>query len=261
MQEHLNHKALNIHDFAQDFKRHYTIIPAVGDALKQQGYRIRHEVYCRELGFEEIRADGMEYDEFDHRSIQCLIHATANNHYVGCARIVPTSPLRDEMTMPLEHICDGQLNPDIVDFIHANRGQVAEASRLSIIAQYRSKSLERNTVPAIHEGSSLTPVRLPYRTLALYLGLIAMSRFHGIDHLFLLTEKALGMSIKKLGWAISQVGNVVDFHGHRMPFMIDLEQTLSQLNPSVRTFYAAIEQEIQLSFSAANTPDFAHASS
>lgn len=253
MHPHLNTTPLSIHDFARDYKRHYTIVPAVDEALKQHGYRIRHTVYCEELGFEALRASGLEHDEFDHRSLHCLIHATSDDHYVGCARIVPTSPIRDEITMPFEHICAGQLHPEIVDFIDAHRGQVAEASRLSIIAPYRSKMIEGSTTPAIHQGSSVTPTRLPYRTLALYLGLIAMSRFHGIDHLFLLTERALGVSIKKLGWAIRQVGNVVDFHGHRMPFLLDLEHTLATLNPSVRTFYDAIESEVHTSFAQANS--------
>jgi hypothetical protein len=41
----------------QGYRRFFRFVPALSDALRSENYRIRHEVYCRDPGFERIGDD------------------------------------------------------------------------------------------------------------------------------------------------------------------------------------------------------------
>ena len=47
------------------FRKYFEILPALDDTLRDDVFRIRHEVYCQELAFEPVRPDRRETDEFD----------------------------------------------------------------------------------------------------------------------------------------------------------------------------------------------------
>ena len=43
------------------FSRYFRIQPAFSEELRRNVFRIRHAVYCEELGYEPVREDGLEY--------------------------------------------------------------------------------------------------------------------------------------------------------------------------------------------------------
>ena len=89
----VNHDAGNIAEhFTQFLKPQY----ASTDVLRDEVFKIRHNVYCEELAFENQKDDGMEMDEFDPHSIFALIKHKPTNNYTSCVRIVRT--LRDFKT-------------------------------------------------------------------------------------------------------------------------------------------------------------------
>ncbi len=45
-------------DLRAGFSKYLSVVPATTQALRDECYRIRHDVYCRELGFEAVREDG-----------------------------------------------------------------------------------------------------------------------------------------------------------------------------------------------------------
>jgi hypothetical protein len=71
-----------------EYKNHFQIIPANDNELKQHCYRIRHDVYCRELGYEPTNQAEIEVDEHDQHSVHCLIRATHSSQFIGCASVV-----------------------------------------------------------------------------------------------------------------------------------------------------------------------------
>jgi N-acyl amino acid synthase of PEP-CTERM/exosortase system len=50
------------------------MVPAYSDALKNEVYKLRYQVYCIETGFEkpELYPDGIEFDEYDSQSFHYL---------------------------------------------------------------------------------------------------------------------------------------------------------------------------------------------
>jgi N-acyl amino acid synthase of PEP-CTERM/exosortase system len=49
----------------ETFRTRFEVAQALTDKLKDQAYRLRHRVYCEDLGFEPQRPDGRETDQFD----------------------------------------------------------------------------------------------------------------------------------------------------------------------------------------------------
>jgi N-acyl amino acid synthase of PEP-CTERM/exosortase system len=55
------------------FERYFSVVPANTGILLEKVYQLRHQVYCDELGYEQQRASQLEFDEYDKRSIHCLL--------------------------------------------------------------------------------------------------------------------------------------------------------------------------------------------
>src|SRR6185295_2556773 len=75
-------------NLGQSFKKSFEVVPAVSAALRDEAFRIRHQVYCEELGFEPSRPDGREADEYDAQSLHCLIRSRRSDEFVGCTRLI-----------------------------------------------------------------------------------------------------------------------------------------------------------------------------
>ena len=72
------------------FRKYFTAVPALTDQLKRAAYRIRCEVYCKDLSYEQVRPDGMETDAYDDYSEHCLRKSETDEAYVGCIRLAFT---------------------------------------------------------------------------------------------------------------------------------------------------------------------------
>ena len=81
-------------NLSQGFKKYFDITPAVADSLQDEAYGVRHRVYCEELGFEPVRDDHRERDEYDDRAVHVLVKSVKSDRYAGCARIVRVDPGR-----------------------------------------------------------------------------------------------------------------------------------------------------------------------
>ena len=69
------------------FKKYFEILPAIGEADRRAAFRIRHSVYCEDLGWEPVRADGLETDEYDGQARHCLVRNRATGEHIGCVQI------------------------------------------------------------------------------------------------------------------------------------------------------------------------------
>lgn len=232
--------------FSEGYKKYFEVIPALTEALKRENYHLRHEVYCRDLGFEPERSDEIEVDEYDSHSLHCLIRAVSSQIYVGCARIVLADPEDIRRPLPFEEACASTLDRSIIDPARCDRRKIAEISRLAVLGRYRRRRGETNKPFSLDdnlgEGERL---RLPYLTLGLYLGLIALARHQGIETLFVLTEPRLAAGISRLGVDVQQIGGPIEHRGMRIPSMMNVKRIIKGMNPYVRPFFNVISAEIE----------------
>lgn len=136
---------------SETFKHYFKIVPALSDALRDEVYRIRHQVYCEELGYEAVRSDRRESDEYDPHSIHLLIRSVQAGEFVGCIRMIKCRPEDLDYPLPFEKTCHRGLDRSIMNPATLPRACIAEVSRLAVIGRYRNR-----------RGSK--GAQLPYRT-------------------------------------------------------------------------------------------------
>lgn len=216
--------------------------------MRNAVFRIRHEVYCRELEFEPVRADEMETDEYDTHSRHCLLFTAGESAVpVGCNRIVLARPSDPDFPLPFERTCDAALDRRIIDPSRLPRETIAEVSRLAVRAHFRRRRSDGRTQVAISEddyGSQERP-RFPYIPVGLYLGAVFLAERQGIETLFVLTEPRLAAHFGKLGVKIRQIGSPVEHRGIRVPSMMDVQSIIKNMRWLVRPIWNTVKEQMQ----------------
>jgi N-acyl amino acid synthase of PEP-CTERM/exosortase system len=232
------------------FSKYFRVQPALTDELERIAFRIRHAVYCKELGYEPVREDGLESDPFDRHSIHCLLQAVASGEYVGCVRLVLTDPQNRDRPLPFETLCRDTVQRSIVDPSALNRTRIAEVSRLAVISRYRRRRGEQKVPLGIDESDFGTPdrPRFPYIAAGLYLGMLAQARHHGIETLFMLTERRLAKQLSRLGVGMRTIGTPIDHRGLRYPSMMSVSELIDGLSFFVRPLFAVIANEMDVNY-------------
>ena len=237
---------------ASGFRRYFTAVPAVTDELRRAAYGIRHEVYCRELGYEPLRPDGLETDEYDAHAVHCLLRNNANGEFVGCIRLVLAHPGDPLHPFPFERICAATLDRSVVDPARLPRGMIAEVSRLAVLSSYRRRRGEKILPVGVTKadfGTRKRP-RFPYIPVGLYLGMMALARRHGIETLFMLSEARLAKHLQRLGIKLRSIGPPVEHRGLRAPSVMSVSTIIAGLSPFVRPMFELISREIEEGCSA-----------
>lgn len=239
----------------QGFKRYFEIFPATSAQLRDEVFRIRHQVYCEELHYESERPDGREIDEYDANSLHCLLRtSTEPARPVGCTRLILAKPDDPDYLLPFEHTCAKTLDRRLVDPARLPRDRIAEVSRLAVCAAYRRRRGEQQVNVSVQEedfGNAGQP-RFPFIPVGLYLGAVALAERSGIDTLFVLTEPRLATHFSRLGVDIRQIGGPVEHRGTRIPSMMDVHSIIKNMRFLVRPMWRVIRAEIERGFKDEN---------
>jgi N-acyl amino acid synthase of PEP-CTERM/exosortase system len=229
------------------FRKYFRIDAAHDEALRDQVYRVRHEVYCEELKFEPERPDRREIDAYDAQSLHCLLRGVDEPHtLVGCTRLVLANPDDPDAPLPFERTCAATLDRSIIDPAKMPRGRIAEVSRLAVCARYRRRKGETRKPADIQDedfGSKGQP-RFPYIPVGLYMGAISLAMRHDIDTLFVLTEPRLASHFARLGVDIRQIGGPIEHRGTRVPSAMDVQSIVRNMRMIMRPLWRTIDGEI-----------------
>ncbi|WP_455285662.1 PEP-CTERM/exosortase system-associated acyltransferase [Cupriavidus necator] len=215
--------------------------PALSDADRRDVFRIRHEVYCEDLGWEPIQADGMEVDEYDRNAVHGLMRIGGNRgHNVACFRLVLPCPENLQSPLPVEAACAHTLDRTCFDPMGVNRRSIAEVSRLAVRAGYR-------------QGGSLAcqkgaVAHLPWIPIGLYLCALAIAEVNHVEHLLLLTEPRLAKHLRRIGFVIEQIGGPIQHRGTRIPSVIHTSATIGGFRPRLQTMWHVVRQSVSDEF-------------
>lgn len=243
-------------DLREGFRSRFEVIPAVSQPLIEQVYRVRHRVYCEELGFEAIRPDAQERDDYDDHSVHLLLRKAGIGAPVGCARLVRPDPANPSAPLPFERFCAASLDRSIVDPARLPRSTIAEVSRLAVMRDFRRRRGEARQPAPLSEGDFGTEEnpRFPYIHVSLYLGIVAIAGIHGIESLFMLTEPRLAGHFAKLGVTVRQIGSPIEHRGLRIPSMMSVSQVVSGLDAYCRPLYVELMEEVARTLRARGAP-------
>ena len=237
-------------DLRAGFASYFSCVPATTSELRDACFRIRHDVYCRELNYEPLRPDGLESDAFDAQSVHCLLRAKQSGQFIGCIRLILPKPGDPAALFPFEKTCAATLDRQTVDPAKLQRNRVAEVSRLAVINAYRRRKGEKEDPGTIHTGDFGTAdrPRFPYIPVGLYLGMLVQAQRHGVETLFMLTEPRLARHLSLLGVRIQRIGGPVEHRGRRVPSMLSVRATVKSFGPIVRPLYDSIAAEIDTGY-------------
>lgn len=240
-------------DLAAGFERLFELTPAFDDATRDEVYRVRHEVYCRDLGWEPAQADGREFDEFDRHSLHCLLRRRGTGEPVGCIRLILARPESPDFALPLETSCRDVIDRGIADPARLPRDSIGEVSRLAVLGSYRQRKGEARTAASVIEDdfSSTGPAaRFPFIPVSLYLGAAAIAHRLGVEHVFVLTEPRLAGHFVRIGFDIRVIGSAIEHRGARVPSVLSSSKVVAGLRPLIQPLYRVIESAVSRAFDA-----------
>jgi len=243
-------------DLGTRFREFFELLPAFDEESLDQVYRIRHEVYCRDLAWEPVRPDGRETDEFDRHAFHCLLRQRSNGDPVGCTRLIVCRPEEPTFPLPLEETCRDVIDRRIVDPARMPRSEIGEVSRLAVVAGFRQRKGEALSPSPLSDADFQVQgpsSRFPFIPVSLYLGATAIARHVGIEHVFVLTEPRLASHFSRIGFDIRAVGGPIEHRGTRVPSLLSSSKVVEGMRPMIRPLYEVIERAVEDAFSTRAT--------
>jgi len=240
-------------DLGERFRQWFELVPALDEVTLDQVFRIRHEVYCRDLGWEPTRDDGREVDEFDAHSFHCLLRRRESGEPVGCTRLILARPQAPDAPLPFETACGDVLDRSAVDPARLPRRSLCEVSRLAVMRSFRRRKGEEVVAASLTQDDFApreAQDRFPFIPVSLYLGAAAIARRLDIEHVFVLTEPRLASHFARIGFDIRTVGGPIEHHGTRVPSLLSSSKLVEGLRPLMRPLYEVIEEAVERTFRA-----------
>jgi len=235
---------------AELFQDHFDIVAAQEQHMLEKVFRIRHQVYCEELGFEQRRSDRMERDEFDPNAVHCLLQHKTSSDYVGCVRLVLADPQQPDQRFPFEKVCGDSLNWTFDAATGTERKRYGEISRLAITGGFRrQRHVAHDALPrcsASHPDADHARRLFPSVALGLYLSITAMGLSKGLDGVFAMMEPRLARQLHRFGIEFQQIGPTVEHRGTRAPYFISRDSLLNHLKVDCRSLLGKIQSRFAL---------------
>ena len=239
----------------ESFSNYFRIVVADSPALRDQVYRIRYQVYCKEMRTEreEQFPDGLESDIFDKFAAHCLLQHRNSGLYAGCVRLVYGGPA-DSPYLPFEVYCRDSIYPAVVEHVLSRRGSFGEISRLAVPAEFRRRKGEQGSpIPMQFEEQPAHNAeerrhQTSYITMGLFLAAAAMGLIRGMNGVFAMMEPRLSRYLRQFGLEFEPAGKEVEYHGRRAAFYITKEGL--KLNGDMAALLDFITSEIKAQLSS-----------
>ena len=223
---------------------------ANSDELRQEVFRLRHQVYCTELKFEPEKEDQIEKDDFDAHSVHCFVRHLATNRMAGTVRLIISSC--NEELLPIEKYCshaiqDTEFAPHLF-----KRQDICEISRLAVLQDFRRRQIDKFNGAAtgainIDDYSTKELRCFPYIAICLYLAAASTAFRTNKKHAFVMMEPRLARSMTFVGICFKQLGEPIEYHGKRAAYYINKEMLFDNLSPGYKKLLKSIEKDLATS--------------
>jgi N-acyl amino acid synthase of PEP-CTERM/exosortase system len=248
-------------DMLSAFDEYFEVVIADTPELLEQAFRLRYTVLCieeRAPGFEAAHyPDGLETDEYDRHSHHLLLRHRPSGDFIGGARLILPDPLEMERPFPAEQYA--QIDPALIDNSQLSRQHTAEISRFILVGKYSRRREERRRSEARAVGEKRDPGnrrRFPHPMLAIVVGIIRLCAQQNITHLCSIMEPALNRLLGFYELHLDPIGPLVDCHGPRRPYYVDLIKVMDRININNRPIWELVTDQGRIQpISPIYTPD------
>jgi len=233
--------------FAQHFFSYFELRQANSPDEIDIALRLRYAVYCEELGYEDRHAfsDGRERDAYDNQSRHCYLLHKASGRAIGCFRLI-LSP-DGNSPLPFENVCanhleDGPLTPATI-----SRLRYGEISRLAVHSDFRRRIGEQQSPFGIaaDADANVDSRHYPLVAIGLFLGASALALNIGLERIYVMMEPRLARLLRSCGIVFTQVGEVMDYHGRRGPFVITGDALFQSLASESKELLETLREQLR----------------
>ena len=189
-----------------DAARDFTVTVADTPDKREAAYRLRHQVYCVERGYEAGQG-ALETDRFDQRAGHALLTQRSTGRIVGTVRVVAPAREGSGKDLPMQSLC-----PQDAFGMLPRRG-TGEISRFAISKDLRD---------AACAGS--VPLRL-----GLMRGIVQLSGEMGITHWCAVMEPTLLRLLRLSGIHFQPLGPAIEYRGLRQPCWGRIDDVLGRM--------------------------------
>jgi len=245
----------------EDFRRFFSVDVASRPEQVADVFGIRYRVYCDEFGYEskEEFPDQQEHDEFDHRSLHCLITHKSSGLPAGCTRLVLCKP--GEL-LPVEKFCRSALDDNSAGVLEQNRAIACEVSRLAVDGRFRRRAGEGDTRFGRVESLDFTAREVRTFSLiavAAYLSACALTALTDRTLVYAMMEPFLPRLLRRSGILFEPAGEEINYHGLRAPYMARTRDVVTAMHPDLKELYDAIHDEFSTELDLESLMPFARA--
>jgi len=239
-------------DLVKPYHEFFSITMADTDELRKEVFRLRYDVYCRELGWEDPKTfpDQLERDVYDGVSRHCLLTHKRSGLYAGTVRMVMTHDSDLEPPIPLVGHCEDKLFDGPMRPNRLPAGSYGEISRLALRGEFRRRGTEHRNPEGhgehLFEWTQTERRRFPHIALGLYLGASAVGLADGASGVYAMMEPRLARHLRFAGIRFEQVGEPIHFRGLRAPFYISRKALFRHLSRPLRKLLFAIAADMHL---------------
>jgi N-acyl amino acid synthase of PEP-CTERM/exosortase system len=240
-------------DLVTPYHEYFELVLAHTDLLREEVFRLRYQVYCEELGWEDKSrfSDFAESDAYDQNALHCLLRHRKSGLFAGTVRLIGT---KQNTSIPLIEHCADTLFETPLDPRIQPPGTYGEISRLALRKEFRRRKGEAGTSTGIgHDTPDLLHWntdehrRFPHISLALYLAAAALGLKEGMSGVYAMMEPRLARHLRVAGLHFEQVGEIIDFHGDRAPYYISKKALFQHLARPLKKLLNAIIKDLNSS--------------
>ncbi|MFC4700130.1 PEP-CTERM/exosortase system-associated acyltransferase [Glaciecola siphonariae] len=210
-------------------------------------FRIRHEVYCEEMGYLPLCDDKLERTHVDEHSLHCTIQHKLSKHFAGTVRLVYTQS--EDQKLPVEQFCINSITDTAFHPSNFPREEICEISRLAVPASFRRRKMDKFKNAATggineYEYSEEELRCFPFVAIGLYLAAGAAALRTNRSHVFVMMEPRLARNMQFVGISFKQIGETVNYHGKRAPYYINAHDFKRELKSAFKNMLGNIDQQL-----------------
>jgi N-acyl amino acid synthase of PEP-CTERM/exosortase system len=232
-----------------DFASYFDLSLALTPEQRASVYQVRYHVYCEEFGYEPVESfrNGQETDDYDDKSIHCLVTHRATNRPAGCVRLVL---VEGEDHMPMEDHAGESIDAAFMSRFSDQRNSICEISRLAVDGDFRRRRGERETrfgATETFQFAEREKRTFPLIAVSLFLASAAAADILGRKHLFAIMEPFLPTILRRTGVQFHRVGEDFDFRGVRAPYYANIEDLVRDAPDELRLCFEVVKQQFAAS--------------
>lgn len=227
------HKRLN-----SFFNKYFEIVPADTSEKLLKAFRLRYEVYCKERlipGFySKNYPDGLEYDEYDERSVQSLLMYKPSGLVAGTVRIILPNQSKINTQFPLEKFASNSFYTEIESLRSLSRIHLGEISRLILAPGFRNYWRENRQYIMEEESKNVFQLEdqiktntsnidyyyknfkyrmVSYPIFGLFAAIVQMSIKYNLKYWYAGMEPGLEKFCRISGINFTPISPIVDYYG------------------------------------------------